>query len=191
MYNTTARVTMQFKMTAVLGELGGRDEFFLVEGGNIRPAKEVIPPQIPEDLSTAIKCRKACAPTHIISTISYDRRRVKSLAILAFQCPPSLKGATILLGQIACAATDSIDFLRKIPWSPCILHSRHHQHCQSWERSCIKSGAGCLLIIGPRFAGAIDDTARYLKDAYGRGPTPYEYVECVKKKGIRVPEIGN
>ncbi|KAK4801445.1 hypothetical protein SAY86_021932 [Trapa natans] len=31
MYNTTARVTMQFKMTAVLGELGGRDEFFLVE----------------------------------------------------------------------------------------------------------------------------------------------------------------
>lgn len=35
--------------------------------------KEVTPPQIPEDLNTAIKSGKVRAPTHIISTISDDR----------------------------------------------------------------------------------------------------------------------
>lgn len=35
--------------------------------------KEVKPPQIPEDLNTAIKSGKVRAPTHIISTISDDR----------------------------------------------------------------------------------------------------------------------
>lgn len=44
-----------------------------MEGGNITPIKEVIPPQIPEDLSIAIKSGKVRAPTHIISTISDDR----------------------------------------------------------------------------------------------------------------------
>ncbi|RRT84812.1 hypothetical protein B296_00003198 [Ensete ventricosum] len=82
-----------------------------------------------------------------------------------------------------------------------------------------------LLTIGPRFGGAIDDAARYFKDAcdkvscilltsglatnslmlyfsYHRteeylqlvcsqGLTPYEFVEGMKKKGIRVPGIGH
>ncbi|KAM3330373.1 hypothetical protein ACQJBY_026958 [Aegilops geniculata] len=48
-----------------------------------------------------------------------------------------------------------------------------------------------LLTIGPRFGGAIDDAARYFKDAYDRGLTPYEFVEGMKKKGIRVPGIGH
>lgn len=44
-----------------------------VEEGKITPVKEVKPPQIPEDLNTAIKSGKVRAPTHIISTISDDR----------------------------------------------------------------------------------------------------------------------
>ncbi|XP_056168817.1 ATP-citrate synthase beta chain protein 2-like isoform X1 [Syzygium oleosum] len=44
-----------------------------VEEGKISPVKEVAPPQIPEDLNTAIKSGKVRAPTHIISTISDDR----------------------------------------------------------------------------------------------------------------------
>uniref|UniRef100_I1L0Q8 ATP citrate synthase n=1 Tax=Glycine max TaxID=3847 RepID=I1L0Q8_SOYBN len=45
----------------------------LVEDGKITPIKEITPPPIPEDLSTAIKSGKVRAPTHIISTISDDR----------------------------------------------------------------------------------------------------------------------
>jgi citrate synthase len=48
-----------------------------------------------------------------------------------------------------------------------------------------------LLTIGPRFGGAIDDAARYFKDAHDRGLSPYEFVETMKKKGIRVPGIGH
>nr|XP_023917385.1 ATP-citrate synthase beta chain protein 1-like [Quercus suber] len=50
---------------------------------------------------------------------------------------------------------------------------------------------GGLLTIGPRFGGAINDAARYFKDAYDRNLTPYEFVESMKKKGIRVPGIGH
>ncbi|XP_039062326.1 ATP-citrate synthase beta chain protein 2-like [Hibiscus syriacus] len=42
----------------------------LVEQWKITPVKEVKPPQIPEDLNTAIKSGKVRAPTYIISTIS-------------------------------------------------------------------------------------------------------------------------
>lgn len=48
-----------------------------------------------------------------------------------------------------------------------------------------------MLTIGPRFGGAIDDAARYFKDAHDRGLSPYEFVESMKKKGIRVPGIGH
>ena len=44
-----------------------------MEEGKITPVKEVKPPQIPEDLNSAIKSGKVRAPTHIISTISDDR----------------------------------------------------------------------------------------------------------------------
>ncbi|CAI5928495.1 unnamed protein product [Closterium sp. NIES-65] len=48
-----------------------------------------------------------------------------------------------------------------------------------------------LLTIGPRFGGAIDDAARYFKDAVERGLSPYDFVEGMKRKGIRVPGIGH
>lgn len=40
------------------------------------------PPQIPEDLNTAIKSGKVRAPTHIISTISDDRGMIYAIYIV-------------------------------------------------------------------------------------------------------------
>ena len=54
--------------------------------------------------------------------------------------------------------------------------------------SCLVSG---LLTIGPRFGGAIDDAARYFRDACDRQLDPDEFVEEMKKQGIRVPGIGH
>ena len=54
--------------------------------------------------------------------------------------------------------------------------------------SCLVSG---LLTIGPRFGGAIDDAARYFQDACDRELEPDDFVEEMKKKGIRVPGIGH
>jgi ATP citrate (pro-S)-lyase len=54
--------------------------------------------------------------------------------------------------------------------------------------SCLVSG---LLTIGPRFGGAIDDAARCFKAACDAGQEADEFVESMKRKGIRVPGIGH
>ncbi|KAG5561981.1 hypothetical protein RHGRI_004875 [Rhododendron griersonianum] len=43
-----------------------------------------------------------------------------------------------------------------------------------------------LLTIGPQFGEAVDDAARYFNEAYDKGLSPYEFLENMKKKGIRM-----
>ncbi|MFH1786715.1 MAG: citrate/2-methylcitrate synthase [archaeon] len=54
--------------------------------------------------------------------------------------------------------------------------------------SCLCSG---LLTIGPRFGGAIDGAAKYMKDACDAGMTPEQFVRDMKDKGILIPGIGH
>nr|GMD89278.1 ATP-citrate synthase beta chain protein 2 [Ipomoea batatas] len=172
----------------------------LVEADKITPVKEVVPPQIPEDLNTAIKSGKVRAPTHIITTICDERGE-----------EPCYAGVPIFsLVEQGLGVGDVISLLwfkRSLPRycsrfiEICIMLCADHGPCVSGAHntivtsragkdvvSCLVSG---LLTIGPRFGGAIDDAARYFKDAYDRGLTPYEFVEGMKKKGIRVPGIGH
>ncbi|KAL9248669.1 ATP-citrate synthase beta chain protein 1-like protein [Drosera capensis] len=166
----------------------------LAEDGKIPSQKEVTPPPIPEDLNSAIKSGKVRAPTHIISTISDDRGEEPCYAgvpmssiveqgygvgdiciMLCADHGPCVSGAhnTIVTARAGKDLVSSLvsgtsrDYL--------LLHFDYYR----------------LLTIGPRFGGAIDDAARYFKDAYDRGLTPYEFVESMKKKGIRVPGIGH
>ncbi|KAK9179194.1 hypothetical protein WN943_028393 [Citrus x changshan-huyou] len=138
----------------------------LVEEGKIPPVKEVTPPQIPEDLNTAIKSGKVRAPTHIISTISDDRGEEPCYAGVPMS---SIVEQGYGVGDVI----SLLWFKRSLP-----------RYCTQF----IEVG---LLTIGPRFGGAIDDAARYFKDAYDRGLSAYEFVESMKKKGIRVPGIGH
>ncbi|GFP85255.1 ATP-citrate synthase beta chain protein 1 [Phtheirospermum japonicum] len=222
----------QVKMVVVLGELGGRDEYSLVEalkqgkiskpvvawvsgtcaklfksevqfghagaksGGEMESAqaknealreagavvptsfeafeditsvKEATPPQIPEDLNTAIKSGKVRAPTHIISTISDDRGEEPTYAGMPMS---SIVEQGLGVGDVI----SLLWFKRSLPQA---------------GKDTVSSLVSGLLTIGPRFGGAIDDAARYFKDAYDKGLTPYEFVESMKKKGIRVPGIGH
>ncbi|CAL5408333.1 unnamed protein product [Camellia sinensis] len=61
----------------------------LLRGAMLLLQRKFKPPQIPEDLNTAIKSGKVRAPTHIISTIS-DDRAAKSHDMLVSQCLPLL-----------------------------------------------------------------------------------------------------
>ncbi|KAH8496424.1 hypothetical protein H0E87_019256 [Populus deltoides] len=97
---------------------------------------------------------------------------------------------------LAASFTDTYD-LNQI----CIMLCADHGPCVSGAHNTIvtaragkdlvSSLVSGLLTIGPRFGGAIDDASRYFKDAYDKGLTPYEFVEGMKKKGIRVPRIGH
>ncbi|KAL0685822.1 hypothetical protein Bca4012_052670 [Brassica carinata] len=131
----------------------------LVEEGKVSPIKEVTPPQIPEDLSSAIKSGKVRAPTNIISTISDDR--------------------------------DTICIMLCADHGPCVSGAHNTIVTARAGKDLVSSLASGLLTIGPRFGGAIDDAARYFKDTCDRNLTPYEFVEGMKKKGIRVHGIGH
>ncbi|KAG2721303.1 hypothetical protein I3760_02G075700 [Carya illinoinensis] len=172
----------------------------LVEEKKIKPVKEVQPRQIPEDLNTAIKSGKVRAPTHIISTISDERGEEQSYAGVPMS---SIVESGYGIGGVV----SLLWFKRSLPRyctqfiEMCIMLCADHGPCASGAHnaivtsragkdliSCLVSG---LLTIGPRFGGAIDDAARYFKDACDRGLAPYEFVEAMKKKGIRVPGIGH
>ncbi|KAM3213124.1 hypothetical protein ACQJBY_065872 [Aegilops geniculata] len=172
----------------------------LVEEGNIPPVPEVTPPPIPEDLNIAIKSGKVRAPTHIISTISDDRGEEP--------CYAGVPMSTIIeRGYGVGDVISLLWFKRSLPRyctqfiEICVMLCADHGPCVSGaHNSIVTARAGKdlvsslvsgLLTIGPRFGGAIDDAARYFKDAYDRGLTPYEFVEGMKKKGIRVPGIGH
>ncbi|KAM3289177.1 ATP-citrate synthase beta chain protein 2 isoform X1 [Capsicum chacoense] len=172
----------------------------LVSEGKTTPVKEIKPPNIPEDLNTAIKSGKVRAPTHIISTISDDRGEEP--------CYGGVPMSSIVEQGLGVGDVISLLwFKRSLPRyctrfiEICVLLCADHGPCVSGAHnsivtaragkdlvSCLVSG---LLTIGPRFGGAVDDAARYFKDAYDRGLTPYEFVESMKKKGIRVPGIGH
>ncbi|KAJ7544519.1 hypothetical protein O6H91_09G081600 [Diphasiastrum complanatum] len=172
----------------------------LVEDGVILPTQEIVPPSVPEDLSSAIKSGKVRAPTHIVSTICDDRGEEPTYAGVAM--------STIIEKDFGVGDVISLLwFKRSLPRyctkfiEMCILLCADHGPCVSGAHntivtsragkdlvSCLVSG---LLTIGPRFGGAIDDAARYFKDANDRKLSPYEFVESMKGKGIRVPGIGH
>ncbi|KAL6522895.1 ATP-citrate synthase beta chain protein 1 [Orobanche hederae] len=176
------------------------EAFEVVEACKVSPVKEVTPPQIPEDLNTAIKSGKVRAPTHIISTISDDRGEEPAYAGVPMS---SIVEQGLGVGDVI----SLLWFKRSLPHyctrfiEICIMLCADHGPCVSGAHNTIvtaragkdlvSSLVSGLLTIGPRFGGAIDDAARYFKDAYDRGLTPYEFVESMKKKGIRVPGIGH
>eukprot|EP00850_Spirogloea_muscicola_P010535 SM000062S19921 [mRNA] locus=s62:372932:375051:- [translate_table: standard] len=188
-----------------------RDTFEkLVEEGKVVPAPDMKPPQVPEDLQHAIKAGKVRAPTHIISTISDDRGEEPSyggvpmstiieqeygvgdvISLLWFKrslpryCTKFIEASRIAArGQPSCTAPHCYH-------GPCVSGAHNTIVTSRAGKdlvSCLVSG---LLTIGPRFGGAIDDAARYFKEACDKELSPYDFVESMKKKGIRVPGIGH
>lgn len=172
----------------------------LVEEGKISPITEFVPPPIPEDLNSAIKSGKVRAPTHIISTISDDRGEEPTYAGVPMS---KIVEQGLGVGDVI----SLLWFKRSLPRyctqfiEICIMLCADHGPCVSGAHNTIvtaragkdlvSSLVSGLLTIGPRFGGAIDDAARYFKDAFDRGLSPYEFVEGMKKKGIRVPGIGH
>jgi ATP citrate (pro-S)-lyase len=172
----------------------------LKENGVIKDINEVPPPEVPQDLEAAKKQGKIRAPTHIISTICDDRGE-----------EPTYAGVTMSeLIESDATVADAIGLLwfkRRLPKyatrfiEMCVILCADHGPCVSGAHntivtsragkdliSCLVSG---LLTIGPRFGGAIDDAARYFKEACDQKLDAEEFVESMKRRGLRVPGIGH
>jgi ATP citrate (pro-S)-lyase len=172
----------------------------LKENGVIKPIKEVAPPEVPIDLDAAKKQGKIRAPTHIISTICDDRGE-----------EPTYAGVTMSeLVESDATVADAIGLLwfkRRLPKyatrfiEMCVILCADHGPCVSGAhntivtsragKDLISSLVSGLLTIGPRFGGAIDDAARYFKEACDAKLDAEEFVESMKKRGLRVPGIGH
>eukprot|EP00899_Mesostigma_viride_P016394 jgi/Mesvir1/24756/Mv22014-RA.1 len=177
----------------------------LVAEGSIVPRDEeeeakLVPPPVPEDLPAALKKGKVRCATNIISSICDDRGEEPTYAGVPIS---TIIEANYGIGDVI----SLLWFKRKLPpyctrfMEMCIMLCADHGPCVSGAHStivasragkdlvaCLASG---LLTIGPRFGGAIDDAARYFKMAVDKGMDAPEYVEDMKKKGLRVPGIGH
>mmetsp|Transcript_21455 Transcript_21455/g.51177 ORF Transcript_21455/g.51177 Transcript_21455/m.51177 type:complete len:613 (+) Transcript_21455:137-1975(+) len=172
----------------------------LMAAGDAAPAEETEPPAVPLDLNVALKKGIVRAPTHVVCTISDDRGEEPSYGGVGMS---KLIENDYGIGDVI----SLLWFKRQLPKYAtkfielCIMMCADHGPCVSGAHntivasragkdlvSCLCSG---LLTIGPRFGGAIDDAARYFRDAVTKGLAPDEFVEVMKKKGLRVPGIGH
>lgn len=172
----------------------------LIEEGQIQPQPESEVRAVPQDLEAAKKAGKVRVPTTIVSSICDDRGEEPTYNKVTM--------STLITGDYNVGDVISLLwFKRQLPKYATrfielvVMLCADHGPCVSGAHntivtaragkdlvSCLVSG---LLTIGPRFGGAVDDSARYFQDACDRGLEPDEFVEDMKKKGIRVPGIGH
>ena len=172
----------------------------LKEQGVVGEIVEVPPPAVPMDLEAAKKAGKVRAPTHIVSTICDDRGEEPTYANVTM--------SELIEGDATVADTIGLLwFKRKLPKyatrfiEMCIVLCADHGPCVSGAHNTIVTAragkdlisalVSGLLTIGPRFGGAIDDAARYFKEACDAKMDGEEFVESMKKRGLRVPGIGH
>lgn len=183
-----------------LGEVIEKTYKKLVENGTIKPAKDEEPPEIPLDYKAALKSGKVRKPTGIVSSICNDSGE-----------EPTYVGTpmseVVEKGYSVGDVIALLWFKKKLPdyaakfIEMCLIIAADHGPCVSGAHntivaaragkdlvSCIASG---MLTIGPRFGGAIDGAAVHFKEAKDKKLAPDEFVETMKKKGMRVPGIGH
>ncbi|KAH0870069.1 hypothetical protein HID58_077091 [Brassica napus] len=213
----------QIKMMVVLGELGGRDEYSLVEALKQGKVNKHVVAWVSGTCARLFKSEEQFGHTGAKSGGEMESAQAKNQALMdagaivptSFDALESAIKETFekLVREEPCYAGvpmssiieqglgvgDVISLLwfkRSLPRyctkfiEICVMLCADHGPCVSGAHNTIvtaragkdlvSSLVSGLLTIGPRFGGAIDDAARYFKDACDRG---------MKKKGIRVPGI--
>ena len=172
----------------------------LKASGKIKEIQEPELPKIPQDYAAALKSGSVRRSANFTCTISDDR------------------GEDVMYGGVPLTEIIEKDysvgdvisllwFKRKLPKYAakyielCLIVAADHGPCVSGAHNAIvasragkdlvSSLASGLLTIGPRFGGAIDDAARYFKEARDSGLTPEEFMDDMKKKAVRIPGIGH
>ena len=159
-----------------------------------------IPPTIPLDYKEAIKQNLIRKPTNFTTTISCDTGDE----------PTYLNTPISKLIEQNSGIGDIISLLwfkKQLPKEitkfielSIILCADHGPAVSGAHNSIVTARAGkdiisslCsgLLTIGPRFGGAIDDAARYFKQACDNNTPPEQFIDHMKQQGILIPGIGH
>jgi len=173
----------------------------LVREGKIvsRPEPTDVP-KVPMDYAKALKEGVIRKPTTFICSISSDRGEEHSYLGVPIS---QVIGEGMSIGDIIAMlwlrqkvpkyASDFIELVIKIvaDHGPCVSGAHNARVASRAGKDVVSSLASGLLTIGPRFGGAIDNAARYFRDAQNRGLTAEEFVKEMKKKGKNISGIGH
>lgn len=171
----------------------------LVASGALVPAKDIEPPNLPQDLASALKSGEVRKTTNVVCTISNDTGEeptyvgipmseimkdytigdVISLLWFKILFP---KWATKFIELVLVTAADH---------GPCVSGAHNTIVAARAGKDIISSLCSGLLTIGPRFGGAVDQAAIKFKEAVDNKIAPDEFVEGLKKQGHRVHGIGH
>ncbi len=166
----------------------------------ITPQPEPLIPKLPLDYNEALKQNLIRKPTNFTTTIScdtgdeptYNNQPISNLienkasisdiiSLLWFKKQlPKQFTKLIELAIIICA-----------DHGPAVSGTHNSIVTARAGKDIISSLCSGLLTIGPRFGGAIDDAARYFKQACDNNIPPKQFVEDMKKRGILIPGIGH
>eukprot|EP00298_Acanthocystis_sp_HF-20_P016125 c21385_g2_i1.p1 GENE.c21385_g2_i1~~c21385_g2_i1.p1 ORF type:complete len:391 (+),score=219.62 c21385_g2_i1:98-1270(+) len=157
-------------------------------------------PLVPMDLDEARQRGLVRVPTHIISTISDDRKselQYHTKSISEVVAEPHNIGAVIgLLWFKKSLPVYMSEFLEKVV----VIVADHGPAVSGAHNTIVTSRAGkdlvsCLvsglLTIGDRFGGAINGAATNFYEACQHGTTADAFVADMKKKGLYIPGIGH
>lgn len=172
----------------------------LVENDIIKPFEEPAVPVIPMDYSWAAKLGIVRKPTSFITTISDERG--DELEYGDFSISRVFKEDLGIGGVIGL-----LWFQRELPkWAAkfiemiLIITADHGPAVSGAHNTIVTARAGkdlisslCsgLLTIGPRFGGALDDSAKVFRDAIDRDLTPLNFVKEMRAKKALIPGIGH
>lgn len=180
-------------------DLIGKVYKMMVDEGKLNPAKDIEPPNLPQDLASAIKAGEVRKNTNVVCTISNDTGEEPTyvgipmseimkdytmgdvISLLWFKTLFP-KWATKFIELVLVTAADH---------GPCVSGAHNTIVAARAGKDLISSLCSGLLTIGPRFGGAVDAAAINFKNACDGQVAPDEFVEGLKKKGQRVEGIGH
>jgi succinyl-CoA synthetase alpha subunit len=157
-------------------------------------------PAIPMGLNEAVKQGLVRTPTNFTSTISDDRG--EELKYNGIEISSVIENGLGVGGAIGLLwfKKNLPDFARNFLDMVLVLVADHGPAVSGAHNSIVAARAGKdlvsavasgMLTIGPRFGGAIDDAARFFKEAKDSGVSPIDFVAQMKQKGVPIPGIGH
>ena len=172
----------------------------LLKSGEIVETAEPEIPKIPLDYNWARQLGLVRKPANFVSTISDDRGSELSYAGMpiseVFQQDIGIGGVVSLLWFRRLLPKYCLEFLEMVimltaDHGPAVSGAMNTIITTRAGKDLISSLVSGLLTIGPRFGGALDDSAREFSNAFSKGWSPREFVDTMRKQNKLIPGIGH
>jgi ATP citrate (pro-S)-lyase len=172
----------------------------MVEEGDIVETPEPETPNVPIDYTWAKKLGLVRKPASFISSISDDRGdELKYCGVSisdVFEKDLGVGGVLSLLWfrrQLPPACSKFIEMILMVTadHGPAVSGAHNTIVTTRAGKDLVSSLCSGLLTVGPRFGGALDDSAKMFSEAHATGVAPKAFVDDMKKQNKLIMGIGH